>query len=232
MLGHYQILTGSGHGCKAWIGRSRNNLPDGVCMPGQACYMQSHSGYYCAKGSSMPPGIYIKSEYSESIWYIVLRPGSNWMWGICQDKEELNMLTLIVRVQIAAITSSESPRTRLSSYEGLYSQMAVAFLTTGIFMICSITSMFPRFTTWPRQLREDQRDNIKDKEKTWQMYGNCCSLLFHLGRPRISAIVWQVVLLFPVLSKVAVYSRHENIWSNCDHKVTWIVYLPLIAFGS
>jgi len=24
MLGHYQILTGSGHGCKAWIGRSRN----------------------------------------------------------------------------------------------------------------------------------------------------------------------------------------------------------------
>ena len=25
MLGHYQILTGSGHGCKAWIGRSHNN---------------------------------------------------------------------------------------------------------------------------------------------------------------------------------------------------------------
>ena len=25
MLGHYQILTGSGHGCKAWIGRSRNS---------------------------------------------------------------------------------------------------------------------------------------------------------------------------------------------------------------
>ena len=27
MLGHYQILTGSGHGCKAWIGRSRNRRP-------------------------------------------------------------------------------------------------------------------------------------------------------------------------------------------------------------
>jgi len=114
------------------------------------------------------------------------------------------MLTLIARVRMAAITSSEPPRTRLSCREGSYSQMAVAFSTTAIFVIRSITSTFPRFTTWPRQLREDQRDNIKDKEK---MYGNCCSLLFHLERPRrswISAIVRQVVLLFPVLSKVAV----------------------------
>ena len=183
-------------------------MPDGVCMPGQACYMQFPSGYCCAKGSSMPPGIYIESECSESIRYVVPRPGSNWMWGILrQDKEETNMLTLIARVRIAAITSSEPPRTRLSSREGSYSQMAVAFSTTAIFVIRSITSTFPRFTTWPRQLREDQRDNIKDKEKTWQTYGNCCSLLFHLGRPRrswISAIVRQVVLLFPVLSRVAV----------------------------
>ena len=176
-------------------------------MPGQACYMQFPSRYCCAKGSSMPPGTYIESECSESIRYVVLRPGSNWMWGIRQDKKELNMLTLIARVWIAAITSSEPPRTRLSSREGLYSQMAVAFSTTTIFVIHSIMSTFPRFTTWPRQLREDQRDNIKDKEKTWQMYSNCCSLLFHLGRPWrswISAIIRQVVLLFPVLSKVAV----------------------------
>jgi len=76
------------------------------------------------------------------------------------------MLTLIVRVQIAAITSSKLPRTWLSSREGSYSQMAVTFSTTAIFVIRSIMSMFPRFTTWPRQLREDQRDNIKDKEKT------------------------------------------------------------------
>src|SRR5271155_4381451 len=81
------------------------------------------------------------------------------------------MLTLIARVQMAAITSSEPPRTRLSCREGSYSQMAVAFSTTAIFVICSITSTFPRFTTWPRQLREDQRDNIKDKEK---MYSNYC----------------------------------------------------------
>jgi len=73
------------------------------------------------------------------------------------------MLTLIARVRIAAITSSEPPRTWLSSREGSYSQMAVAFLTTMIFMIRSIMSTFPKFTTWPRQLREDQRDNIKGK---------------------------------------------------------------------
>ena len=85
----------------------------------------------------MPLGIYIESECSESIRYIVPRPGSNRMWGIlCQDKEELNVLTLIVRVQMAAITSSELPRMWLSSHEGSYSQMAVAFSTTTIFVIC------------------------------------------------------------------------------------------------
>jgi len=29
MLGHYQILTGSDHSCKAWIGRGRNTMPSG-----------------------------------------------------------------------------------------------------------------------------------------------------------------------------------------------------------
>jgi len=169
--------------------------------------MQFPSRYCCARGSSMPLGIYIRSECSGSIRYTVLRPGSNWMWGTCQDKEELNMLTLIVRVQIATIMSSVPPRTQLSSCDGLYSQIAVTFLTTAIFVICSIMSMFPRFTTWPRQLREDQIDKIKDKKKTQQTYSNCCSLLFYLGRPWrlwISAIIQQVMLLFPVVSKVAV----------------------------
>lgn len=73
------------------------------------------------------------------------------------------MLTLIARVQVAAIMSSELPRTQFSSCEGSYSQMAVTFSTTAIFVIHSITSTFPRFTTWPRQLKEDQRDNIEDK---------------------------------------------------------------------
>jgi hypothetical protein len=86
--------------------------------------------------------------------------------------------TLIVRVRIAAITSSKPPRMRLSSREGSYSQMASAFSTTAIFVICSITSMFPRLTRSPRQLREDQRDNIKDKElnKRRVIVVFCCSI--------------------------------------------------------
>jgi hypothetical protein len=65
------------------------------------------------------------------------------------------MLTLIASVQIVAITSSELPRTQLSSREESYSQMAVAFLITAIFVICCIMSTFPRFTIWPRQLKKD-----------------------------------------------------------------------------
>ena len=60
--------------------------------------------------------------------------------------------TLIARVRIVAITSSEPPRTRLSSRVGSYSQMAVAFLTATIFVICPITSMFPRLMTYPKHL--------------------------------------------------------------------------------
>lgn len=60
--------------------------------------------------------------------------------------------TLIARVRIAAITSSEPPRTRLSSRVGSYSQMVVAFSTAAIFVICPITSTFPRLTTCPKHL--------------------------------------------------------------------------------
>lgn len=60
--------------------------------------------------------------------------------------------TLIASVRMAAITSSDPPKTRLSSRDGSYSQMAVAFSTTAIFVICFMKSTFPRFTTWPKQL--------------------------------------------------------------------------------
>src|SRR5271156_5545321 len=70
------------------------------------------------------------------------------------------MLTLIASVQMAAITSSEPPRTRLSSRVGSYSQIAVAFSTAAIFVIWPITSTFPRFTTCPRHLPEDSVQQI------------------------------------------------------------------------
>jgi len=60
--------------------------------------------------------------------------------------------TLIARVRIAAITSREPPKTRLSSRVGSYSQIAVAFLTAAIFVMRAITSMFPRLTMCPKQL--------------------------------------------------------------------------------
>jgi hypothetical protein len=63
-------------------------------------------------------------------------------------------LTLIARVRIAAITSREPPRTRLPGKEGSYSQIAVAFSTTAIFVMFFITSTFPRFTTCAKQLVE------------------------------------------------------------------------------
>ena len=140
-------------------------------------------------------------------------------WEQCMEAWEVEffkdntliLLTLIARVQIAAITSGEPPRTQLSSWVGSYSQMAVAFLTAAIFVMCPITSMFPRLMTCPRQLKvnvkiEDFRVQ-KFKDYYGRTYGSCFSLLFHLGRPQqawISAMVLQVVLLLLVLSKVAV----------------------------
>ena len=53
---------------------------------------------------------------------------------------------------MAAITSSDPPKTRLSSRDGSYSQMEVAFLTTAIFVIFFMTSTLPRLTTWPKHL--------------------------------------------------------------------------------
>ena len=41
---------------------------------------------------------------------------------------------------------------RLSSRVGSYSQIAVAFSTAAIFVMCPITSTFPRLITCPKQL--------------------------------------------------------------------------------
>ena len=76
-----------------------------------------------------------EAGYSRSIRCIVQTPESTAMevrtlrtvWGL--------MLTLIASVQMAAITSREPPKTRLSSRVGSYSQIAVAFSTAAIFVI-------------------------------------------------------------------------------------------------
>lgn len=113
--------------------------------------------------------------------------------------------TLIASVRIAAMTSSDPPRTRLPSSDGSYSQIAVAFSTTAIFVIFFITSTFARLMTCPRHL-----DQISKKDKKRSMnktHGSCNSLPSHFGSPRwvrIFSMVWQVVVLLLVLSNVAV----------------------------
>ena len=74
-------------------------------------------------------------------------------------------ITLIASVRIAAITSREPPRTRLSSRVGSYSQIAVAFSTATIFVMWDITSTFPRLTMWPRQLQENLNSIFHFKKK-------------------------------------------------------------------
>ena len=49
------------------------------------------------------------------------------------------LLTLIARVRMVAITSSEPPNIQLSFRVGSYSQMAVDVSTAAIFVIRSIT---------------------------------------------------------------------------------------------
>lgn len=71
------------------------------------------------------------------------------------------VLTLMARVLIAMIMSSEPPRMRLSSSEGSYSQMAIMFSTTAIFVIYDMTSTLPRLTTWAKQLRQESGSGEK-----------------------------------------------------------------------
>lgn len=60
--------------------------------------------------------------------------------------------TFTARVRIAAITSRDPPRIRLSGKSGSYSQIADVVSTAAIFVMCPITSIFPRLTTCPRHL--------------------------------------------------------------------------------
>ena len=62
--------------------------------------------------------------------------------------------TLTARVRIAAMTSSDPPRIRLSGRSGSYSQIADVVSTAAIFVIWLITSIFPRLTTCPRHLED------------------------------------------------------------------------------
>ena len=97
--------------------------------------------------------IRIESECSEIPLHAVQMPGSNHEMRNKRRLIKYLKHTLIARVRIAAITSSDPPKTRLSSCDGSYSQMAVAFSTTAIFVIFFMTSTFPRLTTWPKQLQ-------------------------------------------------------------------------------
>ena len=76
---------------------------------------------------------------------------------------ETRSLTLIASVRIAAITSREPPRTRLSARVGSYSQMAVAFSTAAIFVMWPITSTLPRLTTCPKQLQRNSIEENRNK---------------------------------------------------------------------
>ena len=51
------------------------------------------------------------------------------------SKDQEVDFTLIASVRMAAITSSEPPKTRLSSRVGSYSQIAVAFSTAAILVM-------------------------------------------------------------------------------------------------
>jgi hypothetical protein len=97
----------------------------------------------------------------------------------------IDTITLIARVRIAAITSREPPKTRLSSRVGSYSHIAVAFSTAAIFVICSITSTFPRLMTCPKQLASKwgkvSRRNSKINSKLTVTVIRCYSTLEDRG---------------------------------------------------
>ena len=102
-------------------------------------------------------GVHNEAVYSGNIRYAVQMPESKVISLVLRvnvNFRHRDILTLIASVQIAAITSSEPPRTRLSERVGSYSQIAVEFSTAAIFMMWDITSTFPRFITCPKQLHE------------------------------------------------------------------------------
>ena len=143
---------------------------------------------------------WVLSKYSihcPDTW-ILSRNGNKW------DIYIYFMHTLIASVKIAVITLSNPLNTWLPGSDGLYSQIALAFLTTAILVMHFITSMFARLMTCPMHL--DQYNNFKKKQMN-KTHGSCSSLVSHFGSPHctwIFSMVWQVVVLLLVLSKVAV----------------------------
>ena len=74
----------------------------------------------------------------------------------------IDVRTFIASVRIAAITSRDPPSTRLFGNSGSYSQIALVFSMTAIFVMCPITATFARFTTCSRHLSHGKQ-NITDK---------------------------------------------------------------------
>ena len=132
-----------------------SDLPDGACGPGQAfwrlfpiecCHVRE---FFKWLGNSTKELSALEVLNALSRCLDLSKGGCIW-WeysGIIRTH------TLIARVRIAAITSSELPRTQLSSQVGSYSQMVVAFSTAAIFVIWPIMSTFPRLMTCPKQLQ-------------------------------------------------------------------------------
>lgn len=88
--------------------------------------------------SSRLRAVHNGAEYSGNIQYAVQMPGSKGISLVLRVNVNFGyreILTLIASIQIAAITSSEPPRTRLSERVGSYSQIAVEFSTAAIFVI-------------------------------------------------------------------------------------------------
>ncbi len=122
---------------------------------GKACRRPFPIEHYCAMESSRLWGVHNGAGYSGNIWYVVQMPeskGISLVLRVYVNFGYQEVLTLIASVRIAAITSSEPPRTRLSERVGSYSQIAVEFSTAAIFVMWDITSTFLRFITCPKQL--------------------------------------------------------------------------------
>ena len=123
-------------------------------------------------------------------------------------KLELVKHTFMASVWIVAITSSDPPKTWLSSWDRSYSQIEVAFSMTAILVMSFITSMFPEVDYMNQTAKYKliiQRVNSKIRNKC--IYCNCCSLQDHFGKPQILwifAMVAQVVSFLLVLSRVVV----------------------------
>ena len=139
-------------------------------LPGEACRRPFPIERYCAMESSRLQGVHNGAGYSGNIRCVVQMPESKGISLVLHVNVNFGyqeILTLIASVQIAAITSSEPPRTQLSGRVGSYSQIAVAFSTAAIFVMFCITSTLPRLTTCPRHLGFLQISKVFREDKSY-----------------------------------------------------------------